>query len=227
MYTANSKKFGHIIQKPLGQNAYMVLKSEILKGDIGPGEILREVKLAKKLGTSRTPIREAILKLQQDGLVTPLANKGFKVMEFSNDKIQEIFGIRSVLEGYAGSLAVQNIKASQIGTLEKNISKTEYYFTNWDMGRLFELNSRFHDIIIEAAQSELLLDMISNLRSYIQRYRIAMLYTREKFHISIEHHKRILSALKAKDATGVEEAIREHIIAAREILLSQTKKLFP
>jgi len=214
-------------QKLLRKSVYQTLKSAILRGDLPPGKRLIENQIANELGTSRTPVREALQKLEHEKLISLSENRGFKVNEFTNDRIDEIFSIRAILESYAGRLAVTHIPNRQLKLLEKNIKEAEYFYYHWDADKLFNLNTKFHDVIIQYSHSEMLSQLLSSFREYVQKYRITMLYTKEKFYSSIEHHKKILHALKARDGLGVEKAIQEHIVEAKEILLSQTKRLFP
>lgn len=156
MYTEkNDFQINHIT-KPLRNQVYKFLKSAIINGDITPGLKLIESQLAKKMGISRTPIREALHRLEQDKLIVRCPSRGFKTNEFSNDKIDEIFGIRAVLEGYAGNLALNYISKAELNNLENNIQKTEYYYENWDSKKLFRLNTLFHDVIINCSHSEIL-----------------------------------------------------------------------
>lgn len=212
---------------PLRTAVYQRLKSAILHGDIPPGKRLIENQIALELGTSRTPVREALQRLEQEQLIRAITTRGFKVNEFTNEKIGEIFGIRAILEGYAGRLAVKHISDRQLKLLEKNIKETEYFYAHWNLNKLFKLNTKFHDVIIKYSRSEMLHQLLSSFRNYVQKYRTAMLYTKEKFNFSIDHHKKILEALKDRDGGKVERAIQEHIMEAKAILLSQTKRLFP
>jgi DNA-binding GntR family transcriptional regulator len=213
-------------EKLLRRSVYQTLKSGILRGDIPPGKRLIENQIANELGTSRTPVREALQKLEHEKLISPVESRGFKVNEFTNDKIDEIFGIRAILEGYAGRLAVNHIPDRQLKQLEKNIKETEYFYHQWDANRLFNLNTKFHDVIIQYSRSEMLSQLLASFREYIQRYRLTMLYQKERFHSSIEHHKNILQALKGRDGVAVEKALQEHILEAKEVLLTETKRLF-
>lgn len=213
-------------EKLLRRSVYQTLKLAILRGDIPPGKRLIENQIANELGTSRTPVREALQKLEHEKLISPVETRGFKVNEFTNDRIDEIFGIRAVLEGYAGRLAVNHISDRQLKLLEKNIGETEYFYHHWNADRLFNLNTKFHDVIIQCSRSEMLSQLLSSFREYIQRYRLTMLYQKEKFYSSIEHHRRILLALQERDGVALEKALQEHILEAKEILLSETKRLF-
>lgn len=209
--------------RPLRDEAYKTLKSAIIEGDISPGERLIENKLAKGLGISRTPIREALRRLEQEKIIVLCSNRGFRTNESSNKKIEEIFGIRTVLEGYAGSLATDYISESQLRILEMNIQETEHYYKYWNPRKLFRLNTIFHEIIIANSHSEILQQLLSALRDQVQIYRMAMLYTPENFCNSIEHHKKIVNALKMRNSVQVEMSIRDHIIEAKEILKAQWK----
>ncbi|MBU1184768.1 MAG: GntR family transcriptional regulator, partial [Proteobacteria bacterium] len=129
------------------EKTYDYLKSNILSGRFVPGERLAEEHLAKELGVSRTPVREALHKLEQDGLIEPLESRGFCIPKDSEEEIEDLFELRTVLEGYTLKLICERITDEQIGRLEEIIDKAEVSLRRKRIDEVFQWNTEFHDIL--------------------------------------------------------------------------------
>jgi DNA-binding GntR family transcriptional regulator len=212
-------------RQPLREEVYEALKRAILRGELPSGERLIEEELASVLGTSRTPVREAIHKLEKDDLVARLARGGFAVRQFTVEDVEEIFGIRSALESHAAALATRHINAETIRTLEKKIEKSRERQAAGDLDALIRLNTQFHDTLYKSAKSRKLYDMISEFRDYFLRYRVAILGVDGMSDVSIRDHAEMLEAMKVKDEAKVEQLVRRHILRGKDVVIEQIKKV--
>lgn len=211
-------------RQTLREEVYETLKKAILRGKIRSGQRLLEEQLASIVGTSRTPIREAVHKLEKDELVIRLPKGGFAVRQFTFEDIEEIFAIRSVLESHAAVLANRHITSEKIMFLEKKIEKSEQCLAKGDIDGLIRLNTEFHDILYKLAKSKKLYTMISNFRDYFYRYRVAILGVDGMPDISIQDHKDMLEAMRAKNGAKVEKLVKRHILRGKDIVIQQIKK---
>ncbi len=211
-------------RKALRQETYEAIKKAILRGKVKPGQRLKEEQLASEIGTSRTPVREAFHKLEQEELVTRLPWGGFVVREWSCSDVEEIFGIRSILESYAAFLATEKIDKVMLGMLEDKLRESEEYVKRGETEKLVQLNTEFHDILYKASKSRKLYHMINNLRDYFYRYRVAILGVNGIPQRSLRDHRKMLLAMKKKDSALVEKLVREHILRGKEIVLEEFEK---
>ncbi len=214
-----------VITKPiLRDEVYLSIKEAILTGEIPPGERLSIGRLLQEIGFSPTPIREALLKLEQEGFVSRLPKGGFIVSRFTQKDIEEIFDIRSLLEGHAVGLAMKHLQREDILWLEKNIKVSEENILKEKPGRVSTLNTEFHDYLNQLSKNDKLLFLIKGLRDQIFQYRSAILRVPEKAQISIDHHKRMLEAIKKKNVELLKKLAQEHIQVGKEVILAEIEK---
>jgi DNA-binding GntR family transcriptional regulator len=211
-------------RQPLREEVYESLKGAILGGKIRSGRRLIEEELASVVGASRTPVREAVHKLEKDELLIRLPNGGFVVRQFTIEDIEEIFGIRSVLESYAALLATRHITDEMIRLLEKKIARSVECAADKDTNGIIRLNTEFHDILYKAAKSGKLYRMISNFRDYFYRYRVAILGVDGMPDVSIQDHRDMLAAMKGKNARKAEKLVKRHILRGKDIVIQQIKE---
>jgi DNA-binding GntR family transcriptional regulator len=211
-------------RKSLGQHVFDNLKQAIIKGNIAPGEWLVESHIAQMLGISRTPVREAIHKLERERLIERQPRGGFTVLGFNREDIEETFGIRSVLEGYAARLATDKHRPKELDALEKKIDKFQECLSRKKMEALPEINTEFHDLLYELSKSPRLIHIINGLRDQIFRYRQMILRDNRFANISNEDHKKMLAFMRRRDAEGVERIVREHILRGRDAVLEDFGK---
>ena len=150
-------------RKRLSEIIYEDLKHKIQRGSISSEERLQEDNLTKDYGTSRTPIRDALRKLEQENVIEKLPYGGYRVREFSMDVIEDVFGIRTVLESYAAVLATRRIAEPELKRMEKVLNKSEKALENNDYEEFIELNTEFHAQLYNASRSEL---SLSCFRTY-------------------------------------------------------------
>ena len=220
------KELGKIGQrKSLGQHVFENLKSAIIKGDMPPGGRLIESRLAETLGISRTPVREAIHKLEREGYLRKLPRGGFSVLGLSRDDVEETFGIRSVLESYAARLAAEKHRKADLIPLEKKIKLFQKHLDCKNLDPLPDINTEFHDLLYALSRSPKLIHMINNLRDQIYRFRQIIL--RDEMHArrSNDDHKDMLERIRQRDADGVERIVREHLTRGQKAVLELYEKL--
>jgi DNA-binding GntR family transcriptional regulator len=206
-------------RKPLGQHVFDNLKQAIIKGNIAPGEWLVESHIADMLGISRTPVREAIHKLERERLIERQPRGGFTVLGLNRDDIEETFGIRSVLEGYAARLATLKHQPKELRALEKKVEEYKRCLDNHQMSALPEINTEFHELLYDLSKSPRLIHMINGLRDQIYRFRQIILKNHKLANISNQDHTQMLKFMHQRDAEKVESLVREHILRGRDIVL--------
>ena len=202
---------------PVREWAYNNLKSDVLAGRFNPGERLTEEHLAKSLGVSRTPVREALHKLESEGLVKPLERRGFSVARDSREEMEDLFDIRAALEGYAIRLICDCITDESIDALKDLIHKAENALKRKKLDEIFKYNTRFHDILHGViSHKSRFYTLIADTRKYVLRYRKDSLHYLTGARRTIDGHKKILMAIGLKDPDLCERVMREHVQEAKE-----------
>ncbi len=208
-------------RKSLGQHVFENLRQAIIRGEVSPGNRLVESRVADALGISRTPVREAIHKLEREGLLRRLPRGGFSVLSLTREEVEEAFGIRSVLESYAARLATIKHRAEELNPLAEKISEYQFCMDNKKLQALPEINTAFHDLLYALSQSPKLIRMINDLKDQIYRFRRILLNVEEMAKVSNEDHCRMLKAMKKRDADRVEKLVREHIMRGQRVVLKE------
>jgi DNA-binding GntR family transcriptional regulator len=194
------------------EKAYEYLKSTILSGRINPGKRLTEEDLAKRLGVSRTPVREALHKLESEGLIKPRKKRGFVAPADSGDEIGELFEIRASLEGYALRLASEIISEGTLKELEGFIENAEDALKRRKINEIFKWNTRFHDALHDlVAHKPRFHRLITNMRRYVLRYRKDTLHYLDGAKRTIDGHRKIMMALRLKDPDLCERNISKRL----------------
>jgi DNA-binding GntR family transcriptional regulator len=209
-----------IITKPLRESIADSIRDSIITGKLKPGERLLEVNIAKTLGVSRTPTREAFLQLDSEGFLEILPRKGAVVSTLSAKDTKDLYSVRSVLEGLAVRLSIINITDNEIKDLVLLNAKLDSA-ANGKSNHLkmsIEINHKFHDIINRCSNNEKLCQMIDLLRKQTMRCNQIYLSVGQHLKQSVDEHKEIIAALKSKDANLAEKVMREHVESAGEFL---------
>ena len=202
---------------PIRKRVYEDLKTAILSGRLDPEERLTEEHLAETLGVSRTPIREALYKLESEGLVHALATRGFIVGGDSAEEMAELFEIRAVLEGFALRICAERITEEILGKLSTFIEKAESALKAERLNEVFRWNTRFHDTLHQLVEDRArLYRMIVDMRKQVLRYRQETLQSPQGAQRTLDGHWRILLALRLKDPDLCEKTMREHIKLAKD-----------
>ena len=207
------------------EKTYDYLKSNILSGRFVPGERLAEEHLAEELGISRTPVREALHKLEQEGLIEPLESRGFRVPHDSPEEIEDLFDIRTVLEGYTLKIICERITDEQSEKLEEMIDKAEDALRRKRIDEVFQWNTQFHDTLHSlVADKRRFHSLIVNMRKYVLRYRKDTLQNLGAGKRAIDGHRQILLTLKLKDPELCERVMRIHIRQSKEDALQTNRE---
>lgn len=196
---------------PLRDGVFQKLRQDILRGEMKPGERLMEVQLANKLGVSRTPIREAIRKLELEGLVTMVPRKGAEVAQITEKNLKDVLEVRRSLEELAVKLACERITYSQLEQLKAAAREFEEILSESDVTEIAEADVRFHDIIYMAADNQRLLPILNNLQEQMYRFRVEYLKNK-KFHLRlVKEHGEIIEALEFRNKELAIKRTIEHI----------------
>ncbi len=199
--------------------ALELIRDAILEGRLRPGERLKESAIAQELGISRTPIREALLALQADGLVQLEQNRGARVRSFTVPEIEQMYDLRALLEGHAARRAAPLISELELLQLRESCDRFDELQKGSDILALFHENLTFHAVIIKAAKNDA-------LAAAIRRATLPMVYSSycwqspEERTVVDVFHRRITDALVARDAERAEWQVKEHLMQARDFLIS-------
>jgi DNA-binding GntR family transcriptional regulator len=208
----------------LREQVHKKLKESIINGILPPHKRLIEEKIAAEMEMSRTPVREAIQKLEKEGLIHKLPRGGYAISVVTIEDVDDVFGLRSVIEGYAAYLATMRATAEDIAVLEEIVKKEEKYLKEKKYDEIVLLNTEFHEKLYRAARSLKLYGMIYDLRDYIHRFRVMILRHQDFVEISIKDHKDMITMMKAKDAPRVEKLVRKHITRGKNLLKKKIKR---
>jgi len=195
----------------LNQKVYRILKAEIIEGSLKPGTKLLENNIAKQLGISRTPIREALRELAAEGFVKMNPNQGVVVSNASVEDVQEVLQIRGVLEGLAARLATKMINEEEIKELEKYQKRMEYYTNKDDVLAFSEMDTEFHELILNICGNNRLIQIRKNLSDQAHRYQIRSLSVPGRLKYSLKEHQEIVEALKRKNPEQADRLSQKHI----------------
>ena len=206
--------------KSLEESVYYKLEEEILQGTLKKGDTLAEISLSRRLGVSRTPIRGAMHRLAEEGLIEITPNKGAVVIGVNDEDLVNIYKIRMRLEGLASREAAERISKEDKARLSELVELSEFYLARNDLERLKELDSEFHNIIYRASGNRLLEKTLSELHRNIKAYRRLSLTVPERVTLSVKEHGEILSAILSGNAEEADRLTFLHIEAALSNLLA-------
>ena len=196
---------------PLRDVVFKTLRQGILTGELKPGERLMEIQLANKLGVSRTPIREAIRKLELEGLVLMIPRRGAEVAEITEKSLRDVLEVRGALEELAVKLACQKITDAQIAELRAAEKEFEMALRSGDVTMYAEADVKFHDVIYHATDNQRLIQLLFNLREQMYRYRVEYLKREEAHGNLLVEHKRIIETIANRDMEAAVDAVCKHI----------------
>lgn len=191
---------------------YEQIRTDILNGVYKEHEELKEATLGEKLSVSRTPVREALRQLELEGLVEIIPNKGARVTGITKKDIDDIYQIRYYLEGLSARWATEHITDEQLEKMEETLFLTEFHAQKGHYEQVFELDSRFHELMYEASGSKLLNHILSDFHMYVTRIRRASLASDSRSRHSTEEHRKILNAIREHDADRAEECAHDHVM---------------
>ena len=198
----------------LADQVYDRLENDIIQGVYPKGEILTELKLAEQLGVSRTPIREALRRLEQERLITD-AGKGSRVIGISEDDVLDIMNIREHAEGLATYYATLNMTKDGLAELKHIIDLMDFYYDKWDVEHLRRADDDFHDAICRLSKRTVIKDTLVPLHRKTRRYRKIAMEDKARATCTLQEHHEIYDAIAAGDAEQARKLATDHIIKAR------------
>ena len=196
---------------PLRDVVFNTLRRAILTGQLRPGERLMEVHLANKLGVSRTPIREAIRKLELEGLVVMIPHRGAEVAKISEKSLKDVLEVRRALDELIAELACSRITPEQLIELKEAADDFEKATKTEDTTTIAKADIAFHDILMEATGNLRLKQLVNNLAEQMYRYRFVYLKDETKHSMLVHEHSDIYNAILNKDKAAAAKAARIHI----------------
>ncbi len=201
--------------------AYDTIKQAILTFRIRPGETLVENDLARQLGISKTPVREALSRLEKEGFIVKIPYKGYTAAPISVQEIVEIFQVRAALEGTAASLAAPQLSAADLAHLTELVSRHEQALAGDDNESAASANRQFHQFIIQKSGNQRLAQILANLEDHLQRYRLLAAYQVGRPQKSVTEHHKVLTAFKQQNGQAAAAALSAHLLSVLEDLTRQ------
>ncbi|ADL06841.1 GntR family transcriptional regulator [Thermosediminibacter oceani] len=197
--------------KPLREIVFEALREAIITGELKPGERLMEVQLAEEMGVSRTPVREAIRKLELEGLVVMIPRRGAYVSGLSLKDAADVFEVRQSLEGLAAALAAERITDEELESLERILVEISEAAEKDDVDTVIKKDSEFHQILFKATRNDRLVQIINNLKEQIDRFRLQSFTNRARVRSLLEEHKKIVEAISDRNVELAKKLAEEHI----------------
>jgi DNA-binding GntR family transcriptional regulator len=201
-----------------------LIREAILDGRLVPGERLKEEELARELGISRTPVREALLMLQAEGLVNATPNRGAAVRVHTPEDLDDLYQLRALLEGYAARRAAARISEEQIELMRGSCDRFDMLSPADELRELVRENLLFHNTILDAAGSARLAGMVREVIELPLVYKSYIWYSPDQKQISAHYHRQIVNALAARDSERAELIMKEHVFEARDLLVSHVRE---
>lgn len=212
---------------PLVRNASAaateLIREAIVDGRLPPGRRLKEEELAGELGISRTPVREALLILQAEGLVDAAPNRGAVVRSHDASDLEDLYQLRALLEGYAARRAAANVSEAAVAGLAESCERFEGLIDG-DVQELVKENLFFHNVILDAAGSRRVSELVRKVIELPLVYRSYIWYSVDQRRISAHYHRQITRALQARDGERAELVMKEHVFEARDVLVAQVRR---
>ena len=196
---------------PLRDVVFNTLRKVILRGELKPGERLMEIQLANKLGVSRTPIREAIRKLELEGLVLMIPRKGAEVAQITEKNMQDVLEVRKALEELSVQLACERITPEQVEEMKMAAEDFRKVLKSGDVTKIAEADVKFHDIIFAATNNQRLITLLNNLREQMYRFRVEYLKQKECYPQLLEEHDKLIALISGGEVEEACELMGCHI----------------
>ena len=206
----------------LADQVFDKLENDIIQGVYKRGELLTELKLVEQLGVSRTPIREALRRLEQERLIED-TGKGSRVLGITEEDLQDIMNIRERIEGLAAYYAAKNLTAEGLKELSHIVDLQEFYFSKQDKEHLRQVDDAFHDMICTLSGRSVIADTLIPLMRKTRRYRRVAIDNWDRTTDTMKQHKQLYEAIAAGNAELAQELATAHIIHAKEHMIGGEK----
>ena len=209
--------------QPLREVVCETLRDAVRRGVLKPGERLMEIQLAEELGVSRTPVREAIRKLEMEGYVIMMPRRGTYIADLSIRDINEVFEIRTSLESLASALAADRITEDELEKLQRLLVQIGTHIKSGDMESIVRTDTEFHDLLYQASRNTRLVGIISNLREQLTRFRTTSMSYPGRLKATLEEHRNIVEAIAQGDEKAARKAAEHHMEKSEQTLLASMK----
>ena len=196
---------------PLRDVVFQTLREAILQGRLKPGDRLMEIQLANQLGVSRTPIREAIRMLEQEGLAITVPRKGAQVAKMSEKDMEDVLETREVLDSLAVSKACERMTSEELENLKAARDRFEAAVNKGDTREIAEADVAFHDVIYRASNNPKLVNILYNLREQMYRYRLEYIKDNSVYDTLIQEHRALVNGFEKKDRAFLVETMHTHL----------------
>ncbi|MDR1205702.1 MAG: GntR family transcriptional regulator [Peptococcaceae bacterium] len=210
--------------KPLGEIAYEALRDAIMTKLFVPGERLMETELADEMGISRTPVREAMRRLETDGYVVIVPRKGSYVAGISMKDVMDVFEIRTALEMLAAEKAAERATDEEIEDLRQAVSDMSDT-ADGDLLTTVDSDARFHSLIYQMSKNDRLVGLICDLREQIQRFRSTTLSDPGRLKLAVREHRKVLEAIVGRDPQKAAQTIQKHMEKAQKAIIGILRRL--
>ena len=210
----------------LRDQTYDIIKNMIILREIEPGKKINEEHIAKEIQVSRTPIREALCRLENEGIVKIIPRRGAFVSDLTETNVREILLIREVLEGLVVRLAVENMDEKTLEKLRKSLEKVStLHEKDRDLINYTRSEVDFHAILLSASNNQMLKNMMEMVNAHLQIIRLRTVVIPERAQRTVKEHQQILKAIENRNATSAEELMRKHIRSVREVALKNIEAI--
>ena len=209
---------------PLRDVVFNTLRQAIITGEFAPGERLMEISLANRLGVSRTPVREAIRKLELEGLVIMIPRKGAQVARITEKNLRDVIEIRTVLEEFAAVLACELIDQAVLHDLRQAHEDFIRSVENGDILDIVDKDETFHDTIFRATNNDRLISIINNLREQFYRYRMEYVKDIRQRSNLVEEHRELLDAISSRDSIKAKELMKTHLLNQQQEVINNIQE---
>ena len=209
--------------QPLREVVCETLRDAVRRGVLQPGERLMEIQLAEELGVSRTPVREAIRKLEMEGYVIMMPRRGTYVADLSIRDVNEVFEIRTSLESLASGLAAERITEDELEKLQRLLVEIGAHIKNGDMESIVRTDTEFHDLLYQASRNKRLVGIISHRREQLTRFRTTSMSYPGRLKATLEEHRNIVEAIAQGDEKAARKAAEHHMEKSEQTLLESMK----
>lgn len=208
---------------PLRDEVFHTLRKAILTGELKPGERLMEIHLADKLGVSRTPIREAIRKLELEGLVTMIPRRGAQVAQITEKSMSDVLEVRRALDALCAELACDRITSGELDALQEACGRFEAAVHTGDLKAIAREDVAFHDIIVQATGNQRLIQLVNNLSEQMYRYRFEYIKDAGQHENLVQEHRMIYEGIVRKDREAASAAAKTHIDNQKKAIMRQIR----
>lgn len=208
---------------PLRDEVFQTLRQAILTGELKPGERLMEIHLADKLGVSRTPVREAIRRLELEGLVTMTPRRGAQVAQITEKSMSDVLEVRRALDALCVELACDRIDAAGLASLSKACDVFEDSVREGDSKKIAQADVALHDIIVHAADNQRLIQLVNNLSEQMYRYRFEYIKDKSQHETLVKEHRIIYQSIARKDKETAAAAAKTHIDNQKKAIIRRIR----